>query len=68
MSNRAKIVWCAVCGAVLVICIALDIKYRIGYIWLGGVIFFFAGVALLALIERVRFWRETKRTLKELDE
>lgn len=68
MSNRAKIVWCAVCGAVLIICIALDIKYRVGYIGLGGVIFFSAGMALLAIIERVRFWRETKRTLKELHE
>ena len=68
MSKRAIIIWSAICAAVLIICIALDIKYRIGYIGVGGVIFFSVGMALLALIEKVRFWRETKRTLKELDE
>jgi len=68
MSNRAKIIWCAVCGAVFIICIALDIKYRIGYIGVGGVIFFSVGMALLALIEKVRFWCETKKMLKELHE
>lgn len=68
MSKRTIIIWTAVCVAVMIICISLGAKYRLGYISLGGVIFCMVGLTILGIIHKVNTWRYVKHELKDIAE
>lgn len=66
MNKRTNIIWTVVCVSVMIICISLGGLYRKEYVSLGGVIFCFVGLTVLAVINRINTLRQINRELKEL--
>ncbi len=68
MRTRTKIIWIAVCAAVLTVFIILGARYDKDYLIISGVAFFFVGLAILGIIEKVKTVRYMRHELKELAE
>ncbi|MBD5584950.1 MAG: hypothetical protein HDQ88_07705 [Clostridia bacterium] len=64
MRNRTKIIWIAVCLAVMVICIILGVRYNLEYLIVGGVVFCAIGLSALGIIIKIKTLKEINHELK----